>query len=278
MREKLYLLSSIRPMYSLQCSSLYIYVALPYIKEEFKPSVMPLTLSTALFILVSGIAPIFWGAVSDHYRIRRSVIVASLVIYSLSSVTCVLANDIWIIVLLRCCQAVGSSCSLSVGAVVIADTFSLDKRGSAFSKYSFGIFAGPLIGVTIHDIDLINSRCMYSSLSTLQDPLSAVRLYQRSTRGEAVSGSVSVTEQPCFYSSFVSCQKHAKMLMKQDSASSKSIRYRQSIFCAIHLSSSRRSFPASLLVGCMRSNLYCLFCIKRFTVLQLGKRVRIQKE
>ena len=138
---------------------------IPYIASELQADAMPITLTTALYILVTGIAPVIWASISDHYHIRRNLILLALVIFSISSLISALIHNIWILIALRCFQGVGASCALSVGPGVISDCYPVDKRGSAFAKFYYGVFVGPLIGKRLIRASLASSlvskMCLY---------------------------------------------------------------------------------------------------------------------
>ncbi|KAI8136916.1 major facilitator superfamily domain-containing protein [Fennellomyces sp. T-0311] len=129
-------------------STIY-FPGIPYIASELDADPMSITLTTALYILVTGIAPVFWASISDHYHIRRSPIILALAIFSISSLISALIDNIWALIVLRCIQGAGASCALSIGPGVIADCYPIDKRGAAFSKFYYGVFVGPLIGPVI---------------------------------------------------------------------------------------------------------------------------------
>ncbi|KAI9488784.1 major facilitator superfamily domain-containing protein [Zychaea mexicana] len=127
-------------------SSTIYFPGIPDITVDLDAPSIATTLTAALFILFMGLAPVFWAAISDYYRIRRFLFIVSMAIFGLASLGAALVNNIWGLVVLRCVQALGASCGQSVGAGVIADCYPIEQRGAAFGKYFFGVFFGPLIG------------------------------------------------------------------------------------------------------------------------------------
>lgn len=93
-----------------------------------------------------GIAPVIWAAVSDHYQVRRVLLVSSMIIFAVCSPGCGLINNIGGLIALQIIQSMGASCGQAVGAGVIADCYQVEKRGAAFAKYFTGMFLGPLLG------------------------------------------------------------------------------------------------------------------------------------
>ncbi|KAG2215341.1 hypothetical protein INT46_011711, partial [Mucor plumbeus] len=130
-------------------SSTIYFPGLPAITEDLHAPSIATTLTAALFVLLMGIAPVFWASFSDNFHVRRIVLFASMIIFAVASLGSAFINNIWGLVVLRCVQAIGSSCGQSVGAGVIADCYPLEQRGAAFGKFFFGVFFGPLLGPII---------------------------------------------------------------------------------------------------------------------------------
>ncbi|KAI9485706.1 MAG: major facilitator superfamily domain-containing protein [Benjaminiella poitrasii] len=130
-------------------SSTIYFPGLPEVTADLHAPSIATTLTAALFVLAMGIAPIFWASASDYFQIRRFPLILSIIIFSASSLACVFINNIWGLVVLRCVQALGSSCGQSVGAGCIADCYPVERRGAAFGKFFFGVFIGPLLGPII---------------------------------------------------------------------------------------------------------------------------------
>ncbi|CAO3626074.1 unnamed protein product [Mucor fragilis] len=120
-------------------STIY-FPGIPYITADLDAPSIATTLTAALFILMMGIAPVFWAAMSDNWQVRRILLFVSMIIFAVSSLGCALISNIWGLVVLRCVQAVGSSCGQSVGAGVISDCYPIEQRGSAFGKFFLGLF------------------------------------------------------------------------------------------------------------------------------------------
>ncbi|EPB84171.1 hypothetical protein HMPREF1544_09093 [Mucor circinelloides 1006PhL] len=126
-------------------STIY-FPGLPYITADLNAPSIATTLTAALYVLMMGIAPVFWAIMSDNWQVRRIMLFASMVVFAVSSLGCAFINNIWGLVVLRCVQAVGSSCGQSVGAGVISDCYPIEQRGAAFAKFFLGLFLGPLVG------------------------------------------------------------------------------------------------------------------------------------
>ncbi|KAI9251829.1 major facilitator superfamily domain-containing protein [Phascolomyces articulosus] len=127
------------------CSTIY-FPGIPDITTEFGASDIEVTLTTSLFMLFGGIGPILWASMSDHYHIRRFLYLNSLLLFSVASIGCALSVNIYMLLILRMIQSVGTSVTISVGAGTVSDCWAITERGAAFSILFVGQFFGPLIG------------------------------------------------------------------------------------------------------------------------------------
>ncbi|KAI9278535.1 major facilitator superfamily domain-containing protein [Phascolomyces articulosus] len=130
-------------------SSTIYFPGLPSITEDLDSSPIATILTAALFVLFMGIAPLFWGSISDYYQMRRFLLVISMVIFTGSSLGCALINDIRGLIVLRCIQSVGASAAMAVGGGCLADLYNVENRGGPMSSFFLSMFIGPLIGPII---------------------------------------------------------------------------------------------------------------------------------
>ncbi|KAG2227158.1 hypothetical protein INT45_003888 [Circinella minor] len=127
-------------------SNTVYYPGIPDVSAALQASSIAISLSNGLYILFLGISPIIWGALSDYYKIRQPLIFISMIIYALSSIACVFTYNIWVLVLFRIFQAVGTSSSMAIGGGVLCDIYDTEKRGRASAIFFFGRYIGPIVG------------------------------------------------------------------------------------------------------------------------------------
>ncbi|KAI7848103.1 major facilitator superfamily domain-containing protein [Circinella umbellata] len=111
-------------------SNTVYYPGIPDVSSDLQASSIAITLS----------------ALSDCYKIRQPIIFISMIIYALSSITCGFAYNIWMLVLFRIIQAVGTSSSMAIGGGVLCDIYDTEKRGRASAIFFFGRYIGPIVG------------------------------------------------------------------------------------------------------------------------------------
>lgn len=108
-----------------------------------------ISLSIALFILIQGIAPLFWSAVTE-IKGRKPVYLVSITIFFVASIVTATARTIELVIGFRFAQAVGSSAILAIGAGTLADIFEPSERGTKMGIYYMSLTLatglGPIFG------------------------------------------------------------------------------------------------------------------------------------
>ncbi|OZJ05165.1 hypothetical protein BZG36_02217 [Bifiguratus adelaidae] len=130
------------------CSTIY-FPALPIIIQDLQASSIAVTMTTSLFVLFMGIAPVFWASFSDHFYIRRPIYLATLLVFAGASIGSAFVNNVWVLVVLRCLQSCGASAGSALGPGTVADCFEVWERGTAMGMMFVGSFFGPLLGPII---------------------------------------------------------------------------------------------------------------------------------
>ncbi|TFK36942.1 MFS general substrate transporter [Crucibulum laeve] len=124
--------------------------AIPTLSRAFNKSTELINLTVTMYMILQGIAPMFWGPVSDHWG-RRPAGAVCLMILSISCVGLALVptSDYWLLMVLRCVQAAGSASTIAIGAGVIGDISTREERGGFFGVFTLGPMIGPAIGPVI---------------------------------------------------------------------------------------------------------------------------------
>ncbi|KAF9068628.1 major facilitator superfamily domain-containing protein [Rhodocollybia butyracea] len=104
-----------------------------------------ISLSLSLFILLQGIVPLFWSAISE-VKGRKFVYIVSMAIYIVGSVVVATSKNIGILLGFRCFQAAGSSAVMSIGAATLADIYDPVERGTKMGIYYIAPLLGPSLG------------------------------------------------------------------------------------------------------------------------------------
>ncbi|KAF9446367.1 MFS general substrate transporter [Macrolepiota fuliginosa MF-IS2] len=103
------------------------------------------SLSIALFVLVQGLFPIVWSAISE-VKGRKLVYLLSLFLATAGSIVIAVSQDIGLVIGFRCMQAAGSSAFLAIGAATLADIYEPHERGTKMGIYYTAPLLGPSLG------------------------------------------------------------------------------------------------------------------------------------
>ncbi|MFK0164837.1 multidrug effflux MFS transporter [Rhizobium sp. NPDC090279] len=118
--------------------------SLPKIAAAFHADFALVNLSVAGFSFVTAFLEAIGGALSDRFG-RRPVVLASLSIFIVASIGCVLAPNIGIFLLFRMMQACIGPC-YSVALVVIKETSDEREAASKFGYLAMGWALAPMVG------------------------------------------------------------------------------------------------------------------------------------
>ena len=80
---------------------------------------------------------------------RRRYYIGSILLFTVASMACGQAHNIWELVACRFVQGIGGGALLSTSQAILFETFTLEQRGFAAALFSIGVFIGPTIGPTV---------------------------------------------------------------------------------------------------------------------------------
>ncbi|GLB45505.1 putative major facilitator superfamily protein [Lyophyllum shimeji] len=103
------------------------------------------SLSLSIFILVQGLVPLVWTAISE-VKGRKLVYLVSLALFTLGSIVVAVSRSIGLVIGFRALQAAGSSAVISIGAATLADIYEPAERGTKMGIYYMAPLLGPSIG------------------------------------------------------------------------------------------------------------------------------------
>jgi MFS transporter, DHA1 family, multidrug resistance protein len=126
--------------------------ALPSMSEQLHCSVPLANLSVVVFFVFLSISSIFWGPMSDKYG-RKPILMTGGLLYVVSSIFCVISQDIIHLIAARIFQAVGSGAAMAVTLAIVKDVFPGRRRERTLALASVlnGVIpvAAPSIGVQV---------------------------------------------------------------------------------------------------------------------------------
>ena len=121
------LLASFPPL----ATDLYL-PALPTMSEELNCSVALATASLHIFFLMISITSIIWGPLSDKYG-RRRILLIGMPLFVISSIFCILSQNVYQLITARAFQAAGAGAAMAVTLAIVKDVFPGRKRESTLA-------------------------------------------------------------------------------------------------------------------------------------------------
>ena len=126
----------------------------PDIEIEFGISRALLSQSLGVYLMAFAISTLFWGPLADRYG-RRLVILVSMVIYTLGSIGCALADSAEVFMLLRVVQGLAASGGFIAGRAMIRDAHDAEAAHRAMSQvmllFALAPALAPVLGGWLHD-------------------------------------------------------------------------------------------------------------------------------
>ncbi|NKX43482.1 multidrug effflux MFS transporter [Roseicyclus persicicus] len=121
--------------------------SLPQMTEYFATDYRLMQLSVALYLAVNAMLQIVIGPVSDRYG-RRPVLLASIVLFLVATLGCILAPTVETFLFFRMMQAVIVA-GLVLGRAVVRDMYPADQAASQIGYVTMGMAVVPMIGPVI---------------------------------------------------------------------------------------------------------------------------------
>ncbi|MDT9546626.1 MAG: DHA2 family efflux MFS transporter permease subunit [Chlorobium sp.] len=77
---------------------------------------------------------------------RRTYFIGSILLFTLASLLCGMADNIWTLVFFRFIQGIGGGALLPTSQAILYETFRPEERGTATGIFSMGLVLGPTVG------------------------------------------------------------------------------------------------------------------------------------
>jgi DHA1 family bicyclomycin/chloramphenicol resistance-like MFS transporter len=126
----------------------------PDIEATFGIDRAQLSQSLAVYLAAFAVSILFWGPLADRVG-RRTVILASITLYTLASVGCALANSSDSFMLLRILQGLAASGGFTAGRAMIRDAHDTEAAHRAMSHvillFALAPAIAPVLGGWLHE-------------------------------------------------------------------------------------------------------------------------------
>lgn len=95
---------------------------------------------------VANVVMIALSGWCGNYFGRKRYFAASILVFTLASLGCAMAENVWVLVFFRFVQGLGGGGLLSTSQAILIETFPREKMGLANAIYGMGVVIGPTIG------------------------------------------------------------------------------------------------------------------------------------
>jgi DHA2 family multidrug resistance protein len=123
-------------------------VALPHIAGSMGASQEEATWVLTSYLVASAVILPISGWLSNRFG-RKRFYMTCVVLFTLSSLLCGLAPTLPLLIFARILQGLGGGGLAPSEQAILADTFSVEKRGQAFALYGAAVVIAPAIGPTL---------------------------------------------------------------------------------------------------------------------------------
>lgn len=119
--------------------------ALPGLTQTFDTDVAQVQLTLSVFLAGFAVAQPFYGPLSDRYG-RRPLMLFGMVLYLLSSLACMLAQSIEMLIAARFFQALGACAGPVLGRAIVRDVYGPVQAARVLAYISGAMAIAPMIG------------------------------------------------------------------------------------------------------------------------------------
>src|SRR5271165_3514755 len=123
-------------------------VALDHIAGSLSSTVDEATWVLTSYLVSNAIVLPLAGWFSSLFG-RKRFYMACVVLFTVSSLLCGLAPNLWMLILFRILQGVGGGAMQPISQAILVESFPKEKQGMAMAVYGMGVVAAPVIGPTL---------------------------------------------------------------------------------------------------------------------------------
>ncbi|OTB07105.1 hypothetical protein M426DRAFT_318462 [Hypoxylon sp. CI-4A] len=132
-------------------SSTSVLAATPEVAAEYATTGTILNVCNALYMMVMGLSPMFWGPISQVYG-RRVTTIVTAIGFLAASIGTALSPNLAAFFVFRLLTAFEGTSFILLGAAVIGDIYRPIERGTATGWFMSGTLVGPALGPLIGGI------------------------------------------------------------------------------------------------------------------------------
>jgi len=120
-------------------------LAIPIIGLEFHANVVMLSWIPTVYLLTAAILLLPFGRIADIYG-RKRIFLTGVLLYTISSFLCGVANSINTLLIFRVLQGIGGAMIFGTGVAILTSVFPLGKRGKVLGINTAAVYTGLSLG------------------------------------------------------------------------------------------------------------------------------------
>ena len=105
-------------------------------------------LTLSFYMIGFAISMLTCGSLSDRFG-RRPILLGGILLYVISTLFCVFATNVWILIIARFFQALGGCCGIVIGRTIVRDSFEKKDQVKVFTYIATGMAISPAIAPII---------------------------------------------------------------------------------------------------------------------------------
>ncbi len=118
--------------------------ALPGMAGSFNVAEGLISLTLILFFVFYAAGTLFWGPLSDKYG-RKPILLAGLIGYTVASILCAVAGNVYQLIAFRVLQAVASGAATAVATAIVKDVYSGRRREGVLALVQSMAMISPIV-------------------------------------------------------------------------------------------------------------------------------------
>lgn len=122
--------------------------ALPSVQAAFDVTAAQVQLTISLPLLVTALATLVYGPLSDRFG-RRPALIGGMVIFFAGTVLCLFANSIVTLVLGRFIQAIGSAAGVVIARAAVRDLYGRERAAAVLAGLIAVMVVAPMVAPTL---------------------------------------------------------------------------------------------------------------------------------
>jgi len=127
--------------------------ALPSIATQFHTSMATMNLTLVLFFFFFAFSTLFWGPVSDRFG-RKPSLLTGIILFTLASAGCALANNAYQLIAFRVLQAMGAGAPVTISIAIVQDLYRDDEKKKVLALLSALFMVAPVVAPVLGSLIL----------------------------------------------------------------------------------------------------------------------------